>query len=135
MLRDLATQTMRAYTPPDDALRLVEEEEAAYVRRKAAEEASAAFARRIPAVCGMCGKSCAEERHSLILGEAPKTRICEICIATTVVAEIGRRSRQAAFEEAQAREAEADGISRRETRRWKRELTQLCHPRDAKGDR
>jgi hypothetical protein len=138
LLRDLAMEEMRAYRPPLDALKVLEEAAEAEeidIRRKAAEEAEAHRLRCVPLNCGLCGRKSADERHSLILGEAPKTRICEICIVTTVVTELDRRRRQAAFEEAQAREAEADGISRRETRRWKRELTQLCHPRGSKGDR
>ena len=56
LLRDLATRTMLAYRPPSDALKLIEQEEAAYVRRLAAEDVAAALARHIPSICALCGK-------------------------------------------------------------------------------
>lgn len=124
VLRDLATQTMRAYRPPDDALKQIEAEEAAYARRIAAEDIAAALARRLPANCGMCGKSCAEDQRSLIIGDRPKTRVCEMCIGTAVVDALDRHWRRVAAEEAQARETAKDGVSRQEQRQWERALAQ-----------
>ena len=148
MLRDLATQTMRVYMPPDDALRLVEEEEAGYVRRLAAEDAAAALARRAPAICSLCGKKPAEEGRTLIIQTTPPSLVCEACIVTTILTEIDRRHRVAAAREIAAREAESVGVSRKQLRQWDREmgnteprsrrpkrgLVQLCHPPGSKGD-
>jgi hypothetical protein len=136
LLGDLARQTMRAYRPPPDALKLIEEAEAAEVRRWAAEDAAAAFARRVPDACAFCGKPVEKDGRSLIVGETPRWRVCEPCFVATVVAERDRRRRQAAFEEAQARAAEADGISRRETRQWKRDLASFrLRPRGPRPSR
>jgi hypothetical protein len=136
MLRDLAEQTMRAYRPPDDALKLIEEADAAEVKRRAAEDAALAFARRIPATCGLCGKPCAEERHSLILGTAPKTRICEACIFAAVVNELDRHHRRAAAEEVRKLEAESVGVTRGQLRAWDRMLGNIePWPRRPKRER
>lgn len=135
MLRDLAEQTMRAYRPPDDALKLIEEADAAEVRRRAAEDAALAFARRLPLTCGLCGKPCAEERQSLIIGTTPKTRICEACIFAAVVNELDRYHRRAAAEEVRKLEAESVGVTRGQLRAWDRMLGNIeRRPRRPKGE-
>jgi hypothetical protein len=91
LLRDSATQTMRAYRPPSDALKLIEEEEAAYVRRVAAEDVAEAQARHIPSTCALCGKKHAEGQASLILQYSPPLRVCTTCTTTLIVNELYRR--------------------------------------------
>jgi hypothetical protein len=101
LLRDLARQAMLAYSPPSDALNLIEEEEAAIVRRRAATDAAAALARRVPAICCLCGKEPAEGRGSLILQYSPPVRVCERCVVLTLVDEFARRRRKAEAEAAE----------------------------------
>jgi hypothetical protein len=93
-LRDLATEEMRAYRPPPDALKVLEEDEQAQevdICRKAAQEAEAHRLRCVPLTCGLCGKKAADERGSLIIQCTPPIRICETCIVTTIVAALQRR--------------------------------------------
>ena len=134
LLRDLAMEEMRAYRPPPNALKWIaeaEEAEAVDIRRRAAEEAEAHRLRSVPLDCGLCGKSCADERHSLILGDAPKTRVCETCIVKLAVGELQRHWAAAAA----ARAAKAlEAACLRDSRRPKRKLVQLYHPPGLKSD-
>jgi hypothetical protein len=138
LLRDLAEEEMAAYRPPPDALNMIaeaEEAEAIDVRRRAAEEAEAHRLSCIPFTCGLCGKPCAEERPSLILGTTPKTRICEPCIGAAVVNELDRHHRRAAAEEVRKLEAESVGVARSQLRSWDRELGNIeRRPRRPKGE-
>ena len=117
LLRDLARETMRAYRPPPNALRLIEEAaeaEADDIVRRAAEEAEAHRLRCVPLICGLCGKKAADERRSLILQYAPPVRICETCIVTLVVTELQRHwAAEAAARAAKALEAACVRDSRR----------------------
>jgi hypothetical protein len=93
LLRDLAMEETRAYCPPPDALKLIEdagEAEEIDICRRAAEEAEAHRLRSVPLNCGLCGKKAADERGSLIIQYAPPVRICEACIVTTIVAALHR---------------------------------------------
>ena len=135
MLRDLAEQTMRAYRPPPDALKMIAEAEEIDILRQAAEEAEAHRLSCIPLTCGLCGKPCAEERPSLILGTTPKTRICEVCIFAAVVNELDRHHRRAAAEEVRKLEAESVGVTRGQLRAWDRMLGNIeRRPRRPKGE-
>ena len=103
LLRDLATRAKLAYRPPSDALKLIEEEEAAYVRRVAAEDVAAALARHIPSNCALCGKKHKDGQASAILQYTPPLRVCTTCVTTLIVNKLYRR--QAA--ETSARQAKA----------------------------
>ena len=109
LLRDLARETMRAYRPPANALRLIEEAaeaDAVDIVRQAAEEAEAHRLRCVPLNCGLCGKKAADERRSLILQYTPPVRICETCIVTELVTALQRRwAAEAAARAAKALEA------------------------------
>ena len=92
-MRDLATEEMRTYRPPPDALKVLEEDEQAQeadICRRAAQEAEAHRLRCVPLNCGLCGKKSANERGSLIIQSAPRVRICGTCIVTTIVAALQR---------------------------------------------
>ena len=113
-LRDLAEEERRAFRPRPEAVKWIAEAEEIDVRRKAAEEAEAHRLRCVPLNCGLCGKPCAEERHSLILGDAPKIRVCETCIVKLAVGALQRHwAAEASARAAKALEAACVRDSRR----------------------